>query len=162
MTKTPVVVSTHANQERERIKTCIHAYIRMQHACTWFVKHTHWDSLWAIQRLNLTVLQKTLRDSIYPPAPCPSSLITWVSRSTGPPTLWTPSILATSPLLATLFIRTQITASSFQLSILLLWSGRNAYRCLSRGELQASSRRCSGREGTNFLLLFLGAVSLYN
>ncbi len=77
----------------------------------------------------------SLRASICPPVPRPSSLMTWVSRSSGPPTLWTPIILAASPLLATLFIRTQITASSFQLSIFLLWSERKAYRCLNRGEL---------------------------
>lgn len=82
--------------------------------------------------------------------------MTWVSRSSRPPTLCASIILAASPSLATLFIRTQITASSFQLSIFLLWSERNAYRCLSHGELQASTAEGGG---ASFLLLILFATA---
>lgn len=111
---------------------------------------------WAIQMLNLNVLAKK-------PSQAPFVLLLpgpglWRLRCSGPPTHWTPIILAASPLLATLFRRTQITACSFQLSILLLWLERNAYRCLRRGELQASGRPRQGRAGASFSLCFLGAV----
>lgn len=69
--------------------------------------------------------------------------MTWVSCSS-----WLALVchhITASPPLAVVFIHTQITASCFQLSIFLLWSVRNAYRCLSRGELQAKSRQSRGR-----------------
>ncbi len=114
--------------------------------------------LWAAQRLNLSILHKTLRGSTCSPSPRPLSLMTWVSCFSGPPTLWTAIILAASPFLATLFIYTQITASSFQLSILLPRSERNAYRCQSCGELQARSWHSRGRANASIPLLFLGAA----